>query len=135
MDENWKICRDNKLWGVRGRGTAWKAVALRVEKGDELFVWRSGRANGFIARVVATGPAIFVGQPGFRSPWTVTRDFGAVIPFKLKKELTVPIKESFATPGRIGVKFGFNNALLQNGIAQLAPKSASKIREAFSLGG
>lgn len=134
MEGNWQICREHKLWGVRGRGTTWRAVSARVEKGDELFVWRSGRSNGFIARVVARDIAIFAEEPGFRSPWIATRDFGAVIPFKLKNELRVPVKESFATPGRIGAKFGFNNALLQHGIGQILPESARKIREAIADG-
>jgi hypothetical protein len=130
---NWDICKRESLWGIVGRGTNWRKNGERVAAGDRIFVWRSGRNNGFIAQTEALGSIQLVGKLGIRVPWPEPEWFGAVVPIRVITELGSPATDIFLNEnGRVGTRFGFNNTALQHIFEEVSPAIASKIAAAFS---
>lgn len=130
LASNWDICKKSSQWGIIGRGSNWRAGANKVSVGDEIFVWRGGKPNGFIAMAEATGTAEFVG-PGVRVPWPEPQGYGAVVPIRVVRELVRPEGDSFAPPSRVGSRFGFNNTVLQHMFEAVSQEQGGRIREVF----
>jgi hypothetical protein len=129
---NWDICKEEGLWGVVGRGTNWRKNALRVSRGDRIYIWRGGRNNGFIAKVEALDSARLAGGSGVRVPWPDPEWFGAVIPIRVVAELAAPVGDTFPNEnGRVGVRFGFNNTTLQHIFEEIPYAVAARVDSIF----
>ncbi len=128
---NWDICKLHGVWGVAARGTNWRANVAKVTEGDEIFVWRGGKPNGFIARAQVKGLPIYKGSPGFAAPWPQPERYGAVVPINVVSELDRPESDTFNHAGRVGLRFGFNNSVLQHVFEAVPEGQARLIREVF----
>jgi hypothetical protein len=133
---NWDICKREGVWGLVGRGTNWRSNGDRVRAGDRVFVWRGGRSNGFIAQLEALGPMVLADSPGVRIPWDDPAWFGGIFPMRVVAELTEPVSDHFPNAnGRNGVRFHFNNTVLQHIFEQIGPDVAEGIVAIFSTNG
>lgn len=132
LTANWEICKREGIWGIVGRGANWRKNAKTLQAGDRVFVWRGGRpTNGFIAEVRTLAGAEFVG-PSTRVPWPNPDSFGAVFPIEVCAEASVPLKDSFPDAnGRVGLRYGFNNMVLQHVFEEIGPEVADRIARDF----
>ena len=105
---------------------------MNLRTGDRVFVWKSGRPNGFIAQVEALGRFQFVGAPGVVVPWPDPDWFGGVFPMRVVSELDRPIGDAFPPEnGRVSPQFGFNNTALLHCFAEISPAVARRIAAVF----
>lgn len=125
---NWRICKSECLWGVVGKGTNWRKNLESVRGGDRIFIWRSGPPkNGFIAEIEAMGCAEFV-NPSTRIPWPNPDSFGGVFPIKVVLERDPPLSDRFPNETRrVGLRYGFNNTVLQHSFEEIPVGVAEKI--------
>ncbi|MBI4936592.1 MAG: hypothetical protein HY828_22165 [Actinobacteria bacterium] len=129
---NWEVCRREGLWGLVGRGNNWRSNGSRVRGGDRIFVWQGGRPNGFIAQIEALGPMVLTETLGVRVPWDDPAWFGGVFPMRVIKELASPVGDRFPdSNGRNGLRFGFNNTVLQHIFEEADGEVASRISDVF----
>jgi hypothetical protein len=132
---NWEICKRNRLWGIVGRGNNWRSNAQKLRSGDRVFVWRSGRPDGgVLAQIEALGPVALV-RPGDLVPWNETEPnwFGAVFPMRVTSELATPVPDSFPrSNGQVGLRFGFNNIVLQHIFEEIPADVANRLAAEFS---
>lgn len=124
---NWSICRRENLWGIVGRGNNWRKNAETMVAGDRIFIWRGGRQNGFIAQIESLGCAEFVSSTT-RVPWPDPGWFGAVFPMRVVTEVNPPRSDRFPNEnGRVGLRYGFNNTVLQHIFEEIPHHVAEKI--------
>jgi hypothetical protein len=128
---NWTICKQEKLWGIVGRGSNWRKNAESMVAGDRIFIWQGGRPNGFIAAIESLGCAEFVG-PTTRIPWPDPFWFGAVFPMRVIREVDPPLSDRFPNEtGRVGLRYGFNNTVLQHIFEEVSDQVAARIAVDF----
>ncbi len=129
---NWAICKAEGLWGLVGRGTNWRSNGERVRAGDRVFVWRGGRPNGFIAEIEAQGPMRLTSSPGVLVPWDEPEWFGGVFPMRVVAETSPPVSDHFPNSnGRVGLRFGFNNPVLQHIFEEVNASIAVRVAAIF----
>jgi hypothetical protein len=129
--QNWEVCKRERLWGMVDSGSNWRSNGRRVERGDRIFIWRSG-GHGFIAELEAQGPMRLTAEPGVPVPWDDPESFGGVVDIRVVTELATPIGDSFPNRnGRVGLRFGFNNTALQHVFEQVTPEVGARIEAAF----
>jgi hypothetical protein len=136
---NWDICKREGLWGVLSRSVPGVASARGVVSGDRIFVWLgkpkrgtvSERArHGIIALLVAVGPYTPV-STGVTVPWPNPSDYAGVFRVRLLHELESPEPDTFPTPRRVGVRFGFNNMALNHGFRPVEDAVATRLDALF----
>lgn len=132
LSANWEICKRERLWGIVGHGNNWRSNAERLNGGDRIFVWRGGPPNnGFIAEVRALAGAEFVAL-STKVPWPHRETFGAVVPIEVVAEARVPLKDRFPdSNGRVGLRYGFNNTVLQHVFEEISTGTAERIARDF----
>lgn len=131
LNANWEICKREQLWGIVGRGSNWRKNAGEVMPGDRIFVWQGGRPNGFIAEIEARGYAEFVGR-STNVPWPDPHWFGAVLPMRVVHEVATPLSDRFPNENRRnGLRYGFNNTVLQHIFEEIPASTAEKIASDF----
>jgi hypothetical protein len=129
---NWAVCKSESLWGIVSKAKNGMSNGQRVQAGDRIFVWRSGRtSNGFIAQMEALGPMRFTSTPGVPIPWNHPETFGGIFPIRVVEELHKPERDDFSDEGRIGRRFGFNNSALQHCLEKIEPDIAERIAAVF----
>lgn len=70
--------------------------------------------------------------PGVRVPWDHPERFGGVFPMRVVAELTTAVSDSFLDANhRIGVRFGFNNTVLQHSFEEIPPEIAYRAAAVF----
>ncbi|WP_448616211.1 hypothetical protein [Modestobacter sp. URMC 112] len=127
---NWEVCKREQLWGMVASGSNWRSNGRRVQRGDRIFIWRSG--HGFIAQLEAQGPMRLTAEPGVPVPWDEPNLFGGVVDIRVVTELATPIGDSFPNAnGRVGLRFGFNNTALQHVFEEVSPDVGARIQAAF----
>lgn len=130
--DNWSICRRESLWGIVGHGNNWRKNAEAVGGGDRIFVWRGGPPNnGFIAEARSLGAAEFV-TPSTHVPWPDRSTFGAVVPIEIVAEAPSPLADTFPNRnGRVGLRYRFNNTVLQHVFEEIPDDVADRIARDF----
>jgi hypothetical protein len=129
---NWEVCKRERLWGMVNRGSNWRSNGRRVQRGDRIFIWRGG-GYGFIAELEAQGPMRLTTEPGVHVPWDEPGTFGGVVDIRVVTELATPIGDSFPNDnGRVGLRFGFNNTVLQHVFEQVSPEVGARIAAAIA---
>jgi len=135
---NWQVCKREGVWGVRERGSHGRtgtANAMRVRRGDIMFVWlskdpRNRKApSGIKAKATVTGDFKTVGA-GATIPWPDRSAYVGSFPIEVTQELAVPVGDRFQH--KRGVASGIENIALIHGFREVSDKAVVEwIERAF----
>jgi hypothetical protein len=115
--------------------------ARKVVVGDHIFMWlskpKTGTAAeraryGIVALLEAVGPYT-PAVAGVTVPWPNPDDYAGVFRVRLLHELDSPEPDTFPTPRRVGVRFGFNNMALNHGFRPIDESVAAKLDALFPV--
>ena len=121
QESNWEICKDKELWGSGANS------AGGVRKGDEFFLWQSGK--GWFARCVVTSDAV-VPTPSNPAPWDDGREYKWIFGLRVIKELE-PVYNPGSTNNRQNIT-GLHNIRLGQ-FPRLTSEEADAVRSFFGL--
>jgi hypothetical protein len=123
---NWTICKNYEIWGIPSNG---RNITMASPKpGDILIVYHAGNGLRSICEVTGTWKS-----PSSKdeAPWAggIFR-YGKVFPFRVLKEVEVPIKVTFESNKIIGTDI--NLTILRRGFGMVSKKDGKRLFEMFS---
>ena len=123
---NWDICKSNKIWGIPSNG---RNITMEPPKiGDILIIYHAGHGLRSVGEVTGSWKS-----PSSKdeAPWAggIFR-YGKVFPFKVLKEVDLPIKLTFESNKITGTDI--NLTILRRGFGLVSKKDGKKLFEMFT---
>jgi hypothetical protein len=132
MDANWRIAKQNSLWGSPS------GTAARVRRGDDLFLWKSG--EGWLAHCRATTDA-YAPKDVTEVPWPEPGRYRYLFGIEVLREPPMPIAMSGAEATEMAglqatIRLGQFPALEDQATARVArlfrPSTTSSVEAALA---
>ena len=92
-EENWELCQQYGIWGVRSGNHVGLGRVSRLQRGDQLAVWLSG--TGFVALARLTSDPQIPWPEEHEVPWVDEAQYGARMPIELTEEFDPPAPLEF----------------------------------------